>query len=137
MSHMKTCLPLLLILGLVALTGCPGSVMQPLPPGGGQGDYIGRFTDEADTIVMGSFEMEIDDLGVMEGSGLLNGRTIEIRGVLSNDEIDGYIDDTLIHTTGRFEGRRTGSGYIGEFNLDQGPSDPDVFGYWDAAVDSN
>ena len=120
---------------LVGLCGCPGSTIQPLPPGGGQGNYVGRFTDEADEVVFGTFEIEIDELGVVDGSGLLNGRDVDIRGILNGDEIDGYIDDTLIHTTGSFEGRRTVSGYLGEFDLDQGPDAPDIFGFWDCVVD--
>ena len=98
-------------------------------------NYVGRFTDEADTTVFGSFELEIDELGVVEGSGLLNGRDVDIRGILQGDEIDGYIDDTLIHTTGSFTGRRSVSGYIGEFDLDQGPQASDFFGYWDCVLD--
>ncbi len=71
---------------------------------------------------------------MVEGSGLLNGRDVDIRGILDGDEVDGYIDDTLIHTTGSFTGRRTVSGYIGEFDLDQGPETPDLFGYWDCVL---
>lgn len=135
MANMRILTVCGILLVLASLCGCPGSVLEPLPPGGGQGNYVGRFTDEADTQVFGSFELEIDELGVVEGSGLLNGRDVDIRGILTGDDIDGYIDDTLIHTTGSFEGRRTVAGYLGEFNLDQGPEAPDIFGFWDCVVD--
>lgn len=131
---MRSLLPCAIALAVCVFCGCPGAVVQPLPPGGGQGNYTGRFTDEADTVVFGSFDMEIDELGVVKGSGLLNGRDVDIRGILEGDNISGYIDDTLIHTTGQFDGRRSASGYYGEFNLDQGPDAPDIYGYWDCVI---
>jgi len=111
--------------------------MQPLPPGGGQGEYAGQFTDEADTEVLGTFELEIDDVGAVSGSGLLSEREINITGVLNADEVDAYIDDAITHRSGRFRGRRSGSGgYTGEFWIDREEGTGDLEGYWNCSPSS-
>jgi hypothetical protein len=127
---MKTLSAVFVVAAAIALAGCPGSTVQPLPPGGGQGTYVGAFTDETEVFMLGSFELEIDDVGVIEGSGLLQGREVTINGVLSGDEVDAYLDDLITHRGGRFTGYRTGVGYDGEFRIDRDPGETDLEGYW-------
>jgi hypothetical protein len=127
-------IPALLLLAL--LGGCPGSVIQPLPPGGGEGDYTGQFTDESGDIVYGLFSLSIDSNGVAEGEGQLNGRDVELSGILdgSTGVFDGFINDKLTQLGGDFEATLAGNTLVGDFSLDQGAGDPDLVGFWDAVL---
>lgn len=111
--------------------------MQALPPGGGEGEYVGSFINTADTEVIGVFEMEIDELGVVDGSGQLLGRDVTISGVLRGDAISAFIDDDITHLGGRFLGMRTGVGYSGDFVMDREAGEIDLFGFWDCVPDTD
>ncbi len=131
---MRNALLLVLATFLCLTAGCPGSVMQPLGPGGGEGDYTGQFTNVPDTAVHGVFEMEIDAVGAIDGSGQLQGRDISITGVLRGDAIDAFLDDDVTHLGGRLVGTRTGSGYSGEFVMDRETGEIDLLGYWNCQL---
>lgn len=127
---------LIALFGLALLGGCPGSVIQPLPEGGGEGHYIGQFTDESGDLVFGQFTLDIDSSGVAEGQGQLSGRDVELSGILdgSTGIFDGFINDKLTQLGGDFEANLAGNTLVGDFSLDQGAGDPDLVGFWDAVL---
>jgi len=124
---------MLLVLGIALLFGCPDSLMQPLPPGGGQGVYSGEFTAEDSTTVLGTFSITISAVGAISGSGLLNGQNIEITGLLTGNVVDASLLETLSGMSGRLSGVRTGSGYSGDYSLNRPGGEDDLLGYWDCA----
>jgi hypothetical protein len=121
-----------LICGALLLLGCPDSLMQPLPPGGGQGDYSGQFTTE-DSVVLGTFSINVSGVGAVSGSGLLDGQSVTITGVLASDAIDAALEESLSGMSGHFTGVRTGNGYSGDFTLSRPAGQDDLQGYWDCA----
>jgi len=133
---MRTALAILLLLGLAGLTGCPGSVIQPPAPGSGPGFYNGRFTDENDTTEYGAFTLRIEDTGEAHGSGQLNGRDVDLEGVLdgASGAFTGTVTDSLTALGGYFDGNISGGSLFGEFSFDQGLGAPDLLGLWDAVI---
>jgi hypothetical protein len=130
-------LTLLPIFTLLLLTGCPGSVIVPLPAGGGPGDYLGQFEGEdanGDFTVIGSLTLNISAAGAVTGTGLLNGRSISVLGLLDADGfLDGDITDTLTELSGRFSGQLAGVQLSGSFRLPD-PETDDLTGVWDAQL---
>jgi hypothetical protein len=124
---------LFLACGVSLLLGCPDSLMQPLPPGGGQGSYSGEFTSEDSTTVLGTFNLSINTVGAISGSGLLGGQSIELTGLLTGNEVDAALLETLSGMSGHFTGVRTGTGYSGDFTLSRPAGEDDLTGYWDCA----
>jgi uncharacterized protein YceK len=120
-------------LALLLLAGCPGSVIELLPPGSGPGVYAGQFTSEADDSSLGTLSLTIADMGAVTGNGLLQGRSVEITGVLTGDTLDGLITDTLSQFSGRFDGQLAGAQLSGDFRLPR-QDDDDLIGLWDAAL---
>lgn len=134
MQHLRHASLLLLVAaGLLGLGGCPGSVITPLPAGGGQGSYAGEFSAEDGSTILGTFNITVDAVGAITGSGVLNGQSVTLSGVLAGDEVEAWLTETLSQLTGRFRGTRTGSGYSGEFTLNQLAGADDLTGYWDCA----
>lgn len=127
---------MLLLLGCVALSGCPGSVIQPPAPGAGPGLYSGRFTDEDDTAEYGQFTLRIEDSGEAHGSGQLNGRDVDLEGVLdgASGAFTGTVTDSLTQLGGYFDGSLSGTTLFGDFSFDQGLGQPDQLGLWDAVI---
>jgi hypothetical protein len=130
-------LTLLPIFTLLLLTGCPGSVIMPLPTGGGPGDYAGQFKGEdanGDFTAIGTLTLNISAAGALTGTGLLNGRSVSVIGLLDVDGLlDGDITDTLTELSGRFSGQLAGSQLSGSFRLPD-PETDDLTGVWDAQL---
>lgn len=117
------------------LAGCPGSEFVPLPPGSGQGDYVGRFTNDDESEVFGEFELTIDENGAVDGDGILNGRQIDLEGILAGDgTLTGFITDTVNQLGGNFDGNLINNTLIGDFRLEQPAGNADFEGLWDAAL---
>lgn len=127
---------MLLLLGCAALGGCPGSVIQPPAPGAGPGLYSGRFIDEGDTTEYGQFSLRIEASGEAHGSGQLNGRDVDLEGVLNgaSGEFTGTVTDSLTQLGGYFDGNISGTTLFGDFSFDQGLGQPDLLGLWDAVI---
>lgn len=120
---------------LPLLASCPGSIAMPLPEGSGQGKYIGQFLDDTGTAVLGTFEMEIEDTGAMEGDGRLNNRDVELVGFYDGDTLQGWISDDLTGRSGEFDGYLEGNNMLGSFEL-EGPDGSPIEGFWDAGPDN-
>lgn len=117
------------------LAGCPGSEFVPLPPGSGQGDYVGRFTNDDESEIYGEFELTIDVNGAVDGDGLLNDRQIDLEGILAADgTMTGFITDSLTQLGGNFDGNLINNTLIGDFRIEQPAGNPDFEGLWDAAL---
>ncbi|MCC7476941.1 hypothetical protein IT575_00665 [bacterium] len=127
---------LLSLLALMLLaSSCPGSEFVPLPPGSGQGDYVGRFTNDDESEIFGEFELTVDENGAVDGDGLLNGRQIDIEGILSGSgELTGFLTDRLTQLGGTFDGNLVSNTIIGDFRMQQLGGDADLEGLWDAAL---
>ena len=119
----------------LALAGCPGSEFVPLPPGSGQGDYVGRFTNDDESEVYGEFELSIDVNGALSGDGLLNNRQIELEGILATDgTLTGFITDKVNQLGGSFDGNLFNNTLIGDMRIEQPAGNPDFEALWDAVL---
>ncbi|MDQ3022831.1 MAG: hypothetical protein M3R04_00375 [bacterium] len=134
---MRTLLQYLIFAGLLALCGCPGSIIQPLPQGGGPGTYIGEFQGEdanGDFAPIGIITITIGSAGQVSATGQVEGRSISVSGLLDPDGLlDGDITDTLSELSGRFSGQLAGSQLSGSFRLPRADED-DLTGVWDAQL---
>lgn len=132
---MRISLTILLLAVAGLLSACPGSVAMPLPAGSGQGDYIGQFLDDTGTLVLGTFEMDIEDTGAMEGDGKLNNRDVKLVGYFDGTRLEGWISDDLTGFTGEFDGTPEGNNMLGSFELQAEDGSP-IEGFWDAGPDN-
>lgn len=123
------------VAGLLLLTGCPGSIITPLPPGFGPGVYHGTFQTEdagGDFTDAGTLVVTVGNAGQVSATGELLGRAIEVTGLLdANGHLDGTISDTLSGFSGNFRGQLSGTTLSGNFRLQQEEGD-DLTGIWDA-----
>jgi hypothetical protein len=128
-------LPLVLTLAALFLSGCPGSVITPLPPGFGPGVYHGTFQSEdagGDFSEAGTLVVTVGNAGQVSATGELLGRSISVTGLLdANGALDGTITDTLSGLSGRFDGQLAAATLSGDFRLPQEGED-DLTGVWDA-----
>lgn len=121
-----------LLAGLL-LSGCPGSEFVPLPPGSGQGDYAGQFTNDDESQVYGDFEFSIDNNGALSGDGLLQGRKVDLEGILAGDgTLTGFMTDSVTQISGNFDANLISGVLVGDFIMPQNNGDPDLEGLWDA-----
>ncbi len=129
-------LALLTLLALVPLlASCPGSEFVPLPPGSGQGDYVGRFTNDDESEIYGEFELTIDQNGAVDGDGLLLDRQVDIEGILSGSgEFTGFLTDRLTQLGGTFDGNLINNTLIGDFRMQQVGGADDLEGLWDGVL---
>lgn len=117
------------------LTGCPGAVIQPLPPGTGPGNYAGQFTSDEDDTLIGTFTLTISSVGQVSGTGVIDGRAVSISGTFSGTQLDGLLTETLTQLSGRFDGLLVGAQLAGDFRLPR-DAGSDLTGLWDAAPQS-
>ena len=133
---MRIMLTSLLVACLACLSACPGSIATPLPEGSGQGEYIGQFLDDTGTLVLGTFEIEIEPTGAMEGDGKLNTSDVELVGFFDGTTLQGWISDDLTGRSGEFDGAPEGNNFLGSFEI-QGPDGDQIEGFWDASPDNS
>jgi hypothetical protein len=114
------------------LTGCTGSVIEPLPAGGGQGSYVGTFLADEDNAELGQLQLVITDIGAVSGSGTLSGRSVAIEGTFAAGVLEAILTDTLSQENGDFEGEFAGGTLSGDFRLEVNTGGEDIFGFWDA-----
>jgi hypothetical protein len=128
-------LPFFLLVVACLLSGCPGSVITPLPPGFGPGVYHGTFQAEdsgGDFTDAGQLVITVGNAGQVSATGELLGRSVIVTGLLDGDgRLDGTITDTLSDLSGRFDGQLAGTTLSGDFRLPQEDGE-DLTGIWDA-----
>jgi len=132
---MRALLITTLLAGALTLSACPGSIITPLPPGFGPGNYIGQFEGEntsGDFAQIGDLTLTVGAAGQVSGTGTVNGDSVSVTGLLdSTGHLDGNIADNLTEFSGRFTGQLSGSLLSGDFRLAQ-PAGDDLTGEWDA-----
>jgi hypothetical protein len=114
------------------LGSCMGRQFTALPPGSGQGRYSGEFKDPGGASA-GTLTLNIDDNGVLRGSGGVGAYTVDLRGILDHGQVVAYITDEDTQRTGKFDGTYTAGTLGGTWEFDPTGTQT-IQGTWDASL---
>jgi hypothetical protein len=131
MRMLRLSLVLLAIVLLLAASGC-GRQTALLTADHGPGSYSGEFRD-AQGNSLGTFDLTVEETGVLRGSGGLGTFTVDLRGVMTpNGEVAAFVTEEDSQRTGKFDGVLDGTALSGTWNLD--PTGTQLLaGQWAAA----